>query len=340
MKLRGIDFGHVWDASGSRGFFGEGYRYQKVYGSIGMKPRHEGTFISKTATIQPNEGNMPLAPDGFSPRDWKPKCIKVYPTRCATLNAVGLSNPGLKFLLDTGKWQSRKDPFMISFMPISEKEQNRIRETREFVALLESRIDDDSWAGDFGIQLNLRCPNRKLDSASLVNEAMVLLSLVASLEIPVILKFDSTLDVEAALQLSRHPHCDAISISNAVKWRDVPLEVRSEQFGTAEISPLEQYGGGALSGRPILPLTMNWLDRAKHIRFGCPIAIGGGIMMPEDAEWIIRSHDQIQAIELGTVRMLRPWRYDSIYDHAYNIFTRSGRRSLRPPDNPIHAVPA
>lgn len=338
MKLHGIDFGHVWDASGSRGFFGEGYWYQKVYGAFGIKPKRTGTFISKTGTIAPNAGNMPLKEDGITPRQLKPACIKVYWGSLASLNAVGLSNPGIPFLLERGLWQERDAPFMISFMPIQNRQAERYMEMHEFVGLVSRHLSTDSWKSDFGIQLNLRCPNKQVSEANLVDEAIEMLSIVSALNRPVVLKFDSTLDVESALRLSHEKYCDAISISNAVRWNDIPLEVREAQFGSTE-SPLEQLGGGAVSGTPILPLTIDWLERAKKTRFGCPLAVGGGIMTPNDAEQVIRLHPQVQAIELGTVRIHRPWRYDAIYDHAYNVFTRSGRRSLRPPDEPFHAVP-
>ena len=114
MILRGIDFGCVHGASGVQGFFGEGYWFHKVP-IIG--PNFNGmTFVAKTTTLNAREGNMPLKSD-YTPRDMFPKCVVVKPLSGVVLNAVGLSGPGAKALLDTGLWQRRsKKPFFISFI--------------------------------------------------------------------------------------------------------------------------------------------------------------------------------------------------------------------------------
>lgn len=58
-------FGPVWGASGVRGFFGEGYWYQKLF--VRWIPGYSFesvTFVAKTATANPTVGNMPLAQFG------------------------------------------------------------------------------------------------------------------------------------------------------------------------------------------------------------------------------------------------------------------------------------
>ena len=62
MNLRGIDFGHVFCAAGARNFFGEGYWHSRFADWEGS------TLVTKTTTIDPRAGNMPLKPGTTQPR--------------------------------------------------------------------------------------------------------------------------------------------------------------------------------------------------------------------------------------------------------------------------------
>ncbi len=126
MKLRGIDFGCVTDASGVRGFFGEGYRTHRLLKPFGLDFRGS-TFVAKTCTLAPRAGNMPLRGD-WTPRKLLPDCVVTRWGQGAVLNAVGLSNPGAEALFNDGRWQARKEPFFISFMPIEDDALRRADE--------------------------------------------------------------------------------------------------------------------------------------------------------------------------------------------------------------------
>jgi hypothetical protein len=102
MKFRGIDFGNVACASGTQGFFGEGYPYHKPLELVGLLSFEGITFVSKTTTLLGKKGNMPLKANS-TPKELVPKCIKVHPWSGATLNAVGLSNFGLGYYLGDGR---------------------------------------------------------------------------------------------------------------------------------------------------------------------------------------------------------------------------------------------
>jgi len=53
MILRGIEFGNVFNASGARGFFGEGYVYHRLWRPFGLS--YDGsTFVAKTTTLLPS----------------------------------------------------------------------------------------------------------------------------------------------------------------------------------------------------------------------------------------------------------------------------------------------
>src|SRR6188768_941428 len=103
MRLRGIEFGHVLDASGARGWFGEGHSFHRLV-PVGLDFRGS-TFVAKTTTLASRRGNATMASDGLTPRVAGQRCVKVKWFKGVVLNAFGLPGPGAKALLDTGRWQ-------------------------------------------------------------------------------------------------------------------------------------------------------------------------------------------------------------------------------------------
>ena len=98
MILRGIEFGHISNASRARNFFGDGWRQTRLVNLFGGWGG--STFVAKTTTLYPRMepekglGNMRLDPKTLQPVDWFPDCILFDFYRQLTLNAVGLSGPG------------------------------------------------------------------------------------------------------------------------------------------------------------------------------------------------------------------------------------------------------
>src|SRR5438093_1022414 len=108
MKLGKIELGNVLGASGVQGFFGEGWWFHWLMKFFGLDLSGM-TFVAKTATLEPRKGNVK---SGFFEMVF-PSWVRIKFRRGAMLNAMGLPNPGIRALLATGKWQARKDPFMI-----------------------------------------------------------------------------------------------------------------------------------------------------------------------------------------------------------------------------------
>lgn len=305
MNLRGIDFHSVFTSSGARGFFGEGYPYHalppwRFINYCGS------SFVSKTATLEPRTGNMPVREDGRTPRNFKPKCILVNPRIGSVLNAVGLSNPGILALLEADCWQHLVEPFFISFMPVSQTKQERLDELAECVALLASRFKQ--FMTRFALEINYSCPNAGLHQSELVEEVGEGMQTASKLGVPVIANFNLLLPAEKAGEISRHTACDAISIANSLPWGSFPELVNwRDQFGT-EISPLARLGGGGLSGAPLLPVLLRWLSEARAVRISKPVIAGGGIMNVADAEKVLRAGFPIvSALKIGVAGLLRPW---------------------------------
>lgn len=302
MRLRGIDFGPVLDASGVRGFFGEGYPYHRWLRPFGLDFTGS-TFVAKTTTLFARAGNMPLGSD-LSPRERFPRCIVVKPWKGVTLNAVGLSGPGATALLETRRWQRRKKPFFLSFMSVAPTAAERTEELRAFVALLRSRLSEFNAA--FGLQINLSCPNVGLHPEDAEREALEALDAAAGLGVPLMPKFSVTLPADVAERVSRHPACDALCVSNTVPWGALPDKIDWRGLFGTDVSPLARFGGGGLSGRPLLPIVRDWLRGARCRGISVPINAGGGILSPEDALGLLA--EGASSIFIGSMTMLRPWR--------------------------------
>jgi dihydroorotate dehydrogenase len=317
MVLRGIDFGRCWDQSGVRGFFGEGYLYHKPLRPFGLS-FNGSTLTTKTTTLPPHVGNMPLKNDGITPKEFKPKCIVVDWRNRVALNAVALSGPGAKFLLETGHWQVRKEPFCISFMSILKEPAGRLEELRQFVALLKPYLP--YFKAPVCLQINFSCPNVKVahDMAHLADEVREALMIASQLGIPVIPKFNVVLPVAAVLVIARDPNCEAICVSNTIPWGQLADKIDWKSFfDETGISPLAHLGGGGLSGAPLLPLVEEWVMSARAIGITKPIIAGGGILGPKDAEVLV--YAGASAVAVGSMSMLAPWNMQRTIYHANRL---------------------
>jgi dihydroorotate dehydrogenase (NAD+) catalytic subunit len=302
LVLGGIAFPAVWNSSGARNFFGEGYRAHRLWGPL--QPRFSGAgFVAKTTTIEPRAGHMPL--NGTEPRELKPDCIRINFRKAAVLNAVGLSGPGLEALLADGRWQARPEPFCLSFMAVHADPEGRLEEAREFGRQLARARGQ--FRAPFGVEMNFSCPNVGLDHADLITEAKRALFEVGTRlpGVPLIPKFSALVPVAAAWEIAADRNCAAISVSNTIPWGARPDRIDwKDLFG--ETSPLAHLGGGGLSGSPIFPLIQEWLIEAMRSCFPTPIIGGGGVMSWEDGA-VLCSH-KAAAIEVGSAAIVRPWR--------------------------------
>lgn len=318
MILRGVEFGRVFNASGARGFFGEGYWYQTLWRPFGLDWTGS-TLVLKTTTLKARKGNMPLEPD-FEPSEAFPKCIVVKPIKGVVLNSVGLSGPGVRNLLPYwASFPKLRNPYFISFMSVEPNREARIEEADTFFNIMSDWREQ--LGGNFGLQINLSCPNVGLDPSGLLEEAYTVLSSAARVGVPVTIKINALVPVEAAVTISEHWACDAIVCSNTIPWGKLPEKIDWRGLFGSEISPLAHLGGGGLSGAPLGPIVAEWVHKARVAGLKKPIIAGGGILRPEDA------HDMLDAgadaVELGSVAILRPWRVRSIID---SVWLRTGKR--------------
>ncbi len=313
-QLQGIDFGPVWGASGVQGFFGEGYWWHPFFKLFGLNFTGV-TFVAKTATLTQRQGNMHLD-ERYRPKEWLPNCIASKPFRGAMLNAVGLSNPGLQALLDTGLWQKRDKPFFISVMSLAETPEKRFKELMRMVGILSKA--KSNFSAPFGLQINLSCPNTGHDPCVLIGETAESLAISSELGVPLVPKFSiASAPIDAILELENNSYCDGICVSNTIPfgWKKVDWE---HIWGSTR-SPLELLGGGGLSGAPLLPLVCEWITELRRRGFSKPINGGGGIMRSHDVQHYCNAG--VNSVFIGTVAALRPWQVKRIVHTAHNVFT-------------------
>ncbi len=311
LNLRGTDYGNVFCAPGALGFFGEGYPYHKVAKMLGMTWQGTG-FVSKTVVYPPREGNMPFRADKLTPSErLMPRSVVVKPFSGHVLNAIGLSGPGAEWAFGTGRWQDRTEPFMISFMSVAGSVDERLVETRMFVELFQTHLP--KFRTKVAIQANRACPNTGHPPEEFYEETTAMLDILAELGIPIVVNYNPTVPGEVMVATASHEACDALWIANTIPWGDPRIDWRNI-FDSNE-SPLAKRGlpvpgGGGLSGPACLPHARGRVLEARRLGIKKPIVAGNGIQRARDVRRLREAG--ANAVTIGCVGMVRPWRMRSI----------------------------
>lgn len=319
MIIKGITFSNCWLASGSMSFFGSGYWYHNLYSLIfpSFEDLDEATFVAKTTTFNLRPGNMNLD-ENYQPKDFLPGCIKAFPFRGAMLNAVGLSGPGAESLFSTGNWQAISKPFFISFMATGASWFQRLTAAQSFSRLLQKRLPE--FKAPIGLQINISCPNIGHDTTELSREAIEILKVFRpALNLPIDVKVNALIKTEVALAIQNSGLCDVLTVANTVPWA-AGDNIEWKKFSHKGDSPLANLGGGGLSGQPIRDTVLAAVRRLRRAGVDMPIKAGGGIMQAKDVDRYVVSG--ANAVEIGTVIVLRPWRVRSIIQRADELLSR------------------
>jgi len=337
--MKGIEFGKIFVSSGTLNIFGEGWPYHRYYKMAcgGDFDFSGAVFISKSVTLKPMRGNLIL--DNFNQpmndNSWRkfgrrlfenggihpaeavkslfvPDCIRARFIQGAVLNSVGLTNRGIMDLLIEDNWQKRQEPFLISFVPMGDT----LAEIREEVKILRGILE--RYLPDFnvrpGLQINVSCPNIELGHEYSLTKIFSILDILSSLNIPLDLKIGLSETYHEGIGFMREIEssglCDCITCFNTLPWGKMERYIDWEGIFGSRISPLAEYGGGGLSGKPIFKLNRFALKMIRDYGITMPIKISGGIMSPEDAIMMLESG--ADAVEIGSVAILRPWRIKEI----------------------------
>ena len=146
------------------------------------------------------------------------------------------------------------------------------------------------------IQVNVSCPNQEHDvDPDAIVEALM------DTGLPLVVKVNSLFPVKRALGFPN------ICVSNSLPWADV---FKGE-------SPLAKYGGGGVSGRPLLRRTALWVKDARSLGYKGHINAGGGILCKKDVDTLAKVG--ADSIFIGSVAILRGWRVSGIIKHARKV---------------------
>lgn len=273
--------GHAFEfvaASGALAFDGRGWPWEKPLLWMGKLQPGLFTIVVKSLTLRPRKGNL---------RWWNPfRCVRLL--RGGTVNAVGLTNPGVE------EWVNTIYPRIA---------QATVKEGWSFVVsiagedlqeYMEMAIRLKECTALKALEINASCPNTSGElqqNSQAVIDAAKALKYVTKL--PLILKLSYTHDyVKIARALEGV--VEAVSI-NAVPWSAAFPEKKS---------PLAKFGGGGVSGRVAQTFTGKVLrDLASQTKI--PV-IGAGVWDYEDIAKLFGMG--AKAIAFGSIFLRYPWR--------------------------------
>lgn len=338
LELRGVNFGSVFNTAGARNFFGEAdkiggdWRQHKPFHLIPGYDWNGVTFISKTTTLGERSGNLDLHSD-LQPKKFLPSCIYVDWFKGVALNDISLSGPGAVALLNLNSWQNFTEPLLISFMSAAETAKDRLKETTAFCGIIK-RLRY-RFKVRFGLEFNDSCPNAGHDPQVLITEAAKKLRAARQIlpDVPIFWKINALTSPWEVKEVIDTGYGDAISVSNTIPWlQNATWTSKPETqidwlalFGDP-ISPLERRGfsKGGLSGWPLINLVVEWVTVARQIGITLPIKAEGGIQKKNDISRL--AVVGANAIGLGSVSFLRPWRLKGLINYGNSVLGVDDRR--------------
>lgn len=330
MRLRvrdkDVEFGPVFTAPGAIGFIGEGYLYQKLYRLIWGDLYEGATPAYKTFTFPPREANMPVREDGLTLRHLIPRCVKVRWMSGSVLNCVGLSSKGARFYFDLHEYEKKKYPFVVTFMSAATEHDQRMAEWDQFITMLEEEylpsFPDDV---NFALAANHGCPNVGIDHGLLFDEIEEIHDkagrITRKFGIPVLANFSPVNPFEGIMRAANHQDCAGLMIGNTIRF-DYE-EIGKKVWGSATSPLLRRYGQpGGLSSPACHEYTIRCILALRAAGVKLPIIGGNGIQSVEAAALIFAAG--ADAIHLGVVGLVRPWRVQRIirFAHEYDAIRR------------------
>jgi len=289
----------VFCATGARGFFGESYWYSSLFRLLGAAWENTN-FAAKTTTFSARNEGMALAQDGISPANLFPPCIVPHWLSGHVLNAVGLSGPGAKYLLEKGEWQRITEPFSLSFMAVGETVEERAEEYERFVELFIRH--HHIFKAPVVMQINFGCPNAGVSLEELRAETFGALRILSKLEVPLVPNFNPLVPAQLLKELEETGLCAGFWVANTIPYDHDGL---GQSIFGQEVSPLIKRGfpsPGGISGPRCLKYTLKAVREARESGVTLPIIAGNGIQTPEDVRLV--KDAGADAIALGIIAML------------------------------------
>jgi len=222
-------------ASGALGYDGLGWPWEKALIPLGLHDPWLFTSITKTLTWEPRIGNL---------RWHKPwDCVRRIPN--GAVNAVGLTNPGFRWWMDTvaPRVNAGKLPPLIVSIDGTD---------HSFARSMARELDHIKVVG---VEINFSCPNTPDGIRCSVDDVIRVIGAIRpGCRHPLIAKLSVVHDAELIVPALRG-QVEAIDI-NSVPW---------DLVFPGQPSPLAKFGGGAVSGRTAQGLTWEYLRRLVSI---------------------------------------------------------------------------
>ena len=266
VNICGIEFKNpIITASGTYNF-----RESSLY----YDPATLGCITTKSVSFEPWPGN---------------EAPKIAETYGGMLNAIGLSNRGLKNYIDTELKQVKDTGATVMASAVG-------KTAEEYVSVAEGLADTNVDL----IELNISCPNVKQGGLSFGTDTKTVNELIKDVKKvsgkkPVIVKLTPNVtDITEIARAAEDGGADGLSLINTLRGMRIDIKTKK---------PVLTTGSGGLSGPAIFPVAvqMVWaVRRAVEI----PIIGMGGVMTGEDAyELMLAGAD---AVAIGTAALVDP----------------------------------
>ena len=265
-------------SSGAMGYDGKGWPWEWPWRWLGILRPEEFTITIKTLTLNQRKGNL----------KWHKPWGVIHPLgKNNWVNTVGLTNPGIEW------WIKKIYPKLKSNLKII---VSIFPEKAQECGLMCSMLN--TCKNITAIEINASCPN--IYESILENEKKVIqICSIAKHQAkhPLILKIGYSHSINMIQTVSQH--IEAIHAINSVPW---PIVFPNKK------SPLENYGGGGVSGPIIAEFSRKKVSELVK-KTNLSIIAGGGIASHND----IKIFQQLgaKACSIGSA-FFRPWKPNRI----------------------------
>lgn len=278
------------------GCVGFGEEYTRIEG---FSNSDVGAVILKGTTLEPRMGNAPH---------------RVYETPSGMLNAIGLQNPGTRYVIDE----------ILPKLPHHETQfwANANGSSLEDYAEVARMYDDSPVTA---IEINISCPNVKEGGVHFGNDPVMAAKVVAAMRPmtskPLITKLSpNNADIAETARLVIEAGTDGLSVINTLVGMAVDIEKRTPIIGNIS---------GGLSGPAIKPVALWKIHQTRAIsaKHNIPILGQGGLTTPNDAiEFAVTGAD---ALGLGTGLFYDPLICSKVCDGLRDYLTRHDMHTYR-----------
>lgn len=326
ISLRGVKYGCIKAASGTLNFFKQGWPFHRVYKKLIKNFNFDGcAFTAKTSPVDPRfpvnpgdagkgYGNMVIKLSTQMPVNFLPDCIAADFFKGRTWNAVGLTTPGLKYLLQRGIWQEIAEPFFISVMCVGKTEEEKNDEMKRTVKLFRPQLSN--FQADFALELNESCPNAGCDLKA-IKGAHTRLEILSELGRPILIKTDVATSIEVYKSLAGY--VDGFILPNTLKFGLFPefVDWESHRYHPGVKRMLRKYGTCGYAGPENTYLAAARVLQMREAGIDNTIVLGG-LRNPAHV-WMAKKVGA-DGGEFGSAAIVRPWNIQPIIQEAHRAW--------------------